>query len=111
MIRLNITKFNWYLKACLSFVLVFLTDMLYAQSTDSGIAAITQVTTEIRRYVPVMQQLVYAVAGVVAVIGAFVIFFKMNNEDQDLKKSIMLVVGACIFLVSAASALPAFFGV
>ena len=36
---------------------------------------------------------------------------KMNNEEQDVKKSIMMIVGACIFLVAAAQALPLFFGV
>lgn len=35
----------------------------------------------------------------------------MNNEEQDVKKKIMMIVGACIFLVAAAQALPLFFGV
>lgn len=34
----------------------------------------------------------------------------MNNQ-QDLKKKIMMVVGACIFLIAAAQALPMFFGI
>ncbi len=33
----------------------------------------------------------------------------MNNEEQDVKK-IMMVVGACLFLIAAAQALPMFFG-
>jgi len=32
-------------------------------------------------------------------------------NQQILKKSIMMIVGACIFLVAAAQALPLFFGV
>jgi hypothetical protein len=32
--------------------------------------------------------------------------YAMNNEKQDVKKKIMMVVGACIFLVAAAQALP-----
>ena len=35
----------------------------------------------------------------------------MNNEEQDVKKKIMMVVGACIFLIAAAQALPLFFGI
>jgi hypothetical protein len=35
----------------------------------------------------------------------------MNNEEQDVKKSIMMLVGACIFLIAAAQALPLFFGI
>lgn len=34
----------------------------------------------------------------------------VHNEEQDVKKSIMMIVGACIFLVAAAQALPLFFG-
>lgn len=34
----------------------------------------------------------------------------MNNQ-QDFKKKIMMVVGACIFLIAAAKALPLFFGI
>lgn len=35
----------------------------------------------------------------------------LHNEEQDVKKSIMMIVGACLFLVAAAQALPLFFGV
>jgi hypothetical protein len=33
-----------------------------------------------------------------------------TNLQQVFKKKIMMVVGACIFLVAAAQALPLFFG-
>ena len=51
------------------------------------------------------------IAGVVAVIGSIQVYMKMNNGDQDVSKSIMMLVGACLFLVAAAVALPKFFGV
>jgi hypothetical protein len=35
----------------------------------------------------------------------------VTNNQQDLKKKIMMVVGACIFLIAAAQALPMFFGI
>lgn len=34
----------------------------------------------------------------------------VTSNQQDFKKKIMMVVGACIFLVAAAQALPLFFG-
>lgn len=34
----------------------------------------------------------------------------ITSNQQDFKKKIMMVVGACIFLVAAAQALPLFFG-
>ncbi len=77
----------------------------------AGTTALTTVTEELAKYVPYVVKLCYAIAGVVAVIGAISVYIKMNNEEQDVKKSIMMIVGACIFLVAAAQALPMFFGV
>jgi hypothetical protein len=36
---------------------------------------------------------------------------RVISNQQDFKKSIMMIVGACIFLVAAAQALPLFFGI
>ena len=76
----------------------------------AGTTALSEVTTQIAKYIPYVVKLVYAIAGVVAVVGAISVYIKMNNEEQDVKKSIMMIIGACIFLVAAATALPAFFG-
>ena len=48
---------------------------------------------------------------IVAIIGAISVYIAMNNEEQDVKKKIMMVVGACLFLIAAAQALPLFFGI
>ena len=32
-------------------------------------------------------------------------------QKQDVKKSIMMIIGACVFLIAAAQALPLFFGI
>ena len=78
----------------------------------AGTTALTTVTEEIAKYVPIVVKLCYAIiAGVVAVVGAISVYIAMNNEEQDVKKKIMMIVGACIFLVAAAQALPLFFGV
>ena len=73
---------------------------------SQGTAALTTVTEEIAKYVPYVVKLCYAIAGVVAVVGAISVYIKMNNEEQDVKKSIMMIVGACIFLVAAAQTMP-----
>lgn len=77
----------------------------------AGTTALSEVTTQIAKYIPYVVKLVYAIAGVVAVVGAISVYIKMNNEEQDVKKSIMMIVGACLFLVAASQALPLFFGV
>ena len=73
--------------------------------------AILCYSEEIAKYVPIVVKLCYAIAGVVAVVGAISVYIAMNNEEQDVKKKIMMIVGACIFLVAAAQAFPLFFGV
>ena len=96
---------------CLMMVLGVTAMMAQTTAGDysAGTAALTQVSEEIAKYVPIVVKLCYAIAGVVAVVGAISVYIAMNNEEQDLKK-IMMVVGACIFLIAAAQALPLFFG-
>lgn len=54
--------------------------------------------------------IIYAVASIVAIIAAVQIYIKMNNGEEGIKKSIEMVVGACLFLVGASIVFPAFFG-
>ena len=83
-----------------------------AQSTAGDYStALSTVADEIVKYVPIMVKLCYAIAGVVAIVGAISVYIAMNNEEQDVKKKIMLIVGACLFLIAAARALPMFFGI
>lgn len=92
-----------------AFLLVF-TVSTFAQDAAAGIKAINNSTDVLKQYVPVVTNLCYALAGVVAIIGAITVYIKMNNEEQDVKKSIMMIVGACVFLIAAAQSLPMFFG-
>lgn len=78
---------------------------------SAGTTALSTVAEEIVKYVPVAVKLCYAIAGVVAIVGAISVYIAMNNEEQDVKKKIMMIVGACIFLIAAAQALPLFFGI
>lgn len=80
-------------------------------SYEAGTTALTTVATEITKYVPVVVKLCYAIAGVVAIVGAISVYVAVNNDEQDVKKKIMMVVGACIFLIAAAQCLPMFFGI
>ncbi len=77
---------------------------------SAGTTALTTVAEEVAKYIPIVVKLCYALAGVVAILGAISVYIAMNNEEQDVKKKIMMVVGACLFLIAAAQALPAFFG-
>lgn len=79
-------------------------------SNQSQVAgALDAAAAEITNYIPSVQKVIYAIAGVVALVGAIQIYIKMNNGEQDVSKSIMMLIGSCIFLVAAAWALPKFF--
>ena len=56
----------------------------------AGTTALTIVTEEIAKYVPIVVKLCYAIAGVVAVVGAISVYIAMNNEEQDVKNILVL---------------------
>ena len=77
---------------------------------QTGTGALDDVTQNIAAYIGPVRKVIYAIAAVVAIGGGISVYIKMNNEEQDVKKSIMMIVGACVFLIAAATALPKFFG-
>ncbi len=52
----------------------------------------------------------YAIAGIVAVIASLQIYIKMNVGEEGIKKEIMMVVGAILFIIGASIFMPALFG-
>lgn len=66
----------------------------YAQNAagdyTAGTNALATVTEEIAKYVPFVVKLCYAIAGVVAVVGAISVYIAMNNEEQDVKNILVL---------------------
>ena len=57
---------------------------------SAGTTALTTVTEEIAKYVPIVVKLCYAIAGVVAIVGAISVYIDMNNEEQDVKNILVL---------------------
>lgn len=66
----------------------------YAQNAagdyTAGTDALATVTEEIAKYIPFVVKLCYAIAGVVAVVGAISVYIAMNNEEQDVKNILVL---------------------
>lgn len=54
--------------------------------------------------------LIYAIASIVVIYSSLQIYIKMNSGEDGVKKEIMMVVGACLFLIGASTVFPAFFG-
>ncbi len=93
------------------FTFLFIVAVVYAQDSSAGQAAIQSVTDSVKSYVPTVQKLVYSVAGVIGLAGGIRVYNKMNQGDQDVQKSIVMLVGSCIFIIAFAAAIPLFFGV
>lgn len=66
----------------------------YAQNAagdyTAGTDALATVTEEIAKYIPFVVKLCYAIAGVVAVVGAISVYIAMNHEEQDVKNILVL---------------------
>ena len=92
-----------------SLALLFMMSTGYAMA-DAGSSAITGAVGTFKGYIDPVRNLLYVIAAVVSIIGAFNVFYKMNNGDQDGKKTIMMTIGGCAALVAMAVALPKFFG-
>lgn len=103
-------RFTMMVALLFVFTLGIMADNAATGGYEAGKTALSSVTEEIGKYIPLVVKLCYAIAGVVAVLGAISVYMAMNNEEQDVKKKIMMVVGACLFLIAAAQALPMFFG-
>jgi len=90
---------------CLAVLIVGIT---VAQAQD-GTAGINSATTEIKKYFGVGLNLMYAIGGVVGIIGAIKVYNKWSSGEPDTAKVASAWFGACIFLVVVATVLKAFF--
>lgn len=52
----------------------------------------------------------YAVAAIMVIISSLQIYFKMQTGEGEVTKSIMTLIGACLFMIGASIVFPAFFG-
>ena len=80
---------------------------VFASSTGAG--GFTKATTEISSYQTPVANLMKAIAAVIVLVGAFNVYFKMQNGDQDVKKTIMMTIGGCVAFIAMSEALPLFF--
>lgn len=55
-------------------------------------------------------RLMYAIASVLAIYSATGIYIKLQAGEDGFTKSIIVLVGSCLFLIAATIVMPAFFG-
>ncbi len=87
----------------------FLLVASYASAQD-GNAGINAATGLVTGYFGTAQKLLYAIGGVVGIVGAIKVYNKWSHGDQDTNKTAAAWFGACVFLVVVATVLKSFFG-
>lgn len=75
-----------------------------------GNNGITQATTMISGYFDTAINLLYAVGGILGLIGAVRVYSKWSHGDHDTAKVAAAWFSACIFLVVVATVIKSFFG-
>ena len=79
----------------------------YAQG--NGMAGINEATKMVTSYFDPGTKLIYAIGAVVGLIGGIKVYNKFSSGDPDTSKTASSLVGACIFLIVAATILRSFF--
>jgi hypothetical protein len=81
---------------------------LKANAQDAS-GALNQANADIRNYFGIGINIMYAVGGIVGLIGAVKVYQKWSNGHPDTGSIAAAWFGACIFLVIVATALRSFF--
>lgn len=106
-------KYKVYLFILLS-VCALTPQMLYAKCGNVDYSRGADALAQMHDYVVTMMlyvlYLTYAIAAIMVIISALQIYIKMNTGEDGITKSIMMLIGACLFMIGASIAFPAFFG-
>jgi hypothetical protein len=94
-------------KALVFLILLFAVTAVVAQNGEAGIQ---QATDMVKLYFAKAQLLLYAIGGVVGIVGAIKVYNKWSHGDPDTNKTAAAWFGACVFLVVVAAVLKKFFG-
>ena len=81
----------------------------YMMFTDSQ-AVLDPVRKNIEAYILPVRRVILAIGAIVAIAGSIRIYWKMNNQDQDIKQSVFVLIMSCVFLLFVTISIPAFFG-
>jgi hypothetical protein len=91
-----------------SVVLLMMVVVVFAQDGNAGIQ---DANNKVRSYFNSGTQLMYAIGGIIAIIGAVKVYSKWNHGDHDTGKVAAAWFGSCVFLVVVVTVIRAFFGI
>lgn len=72
--------------------------------------ALAEMTEEVMLTAGYVVGLLYAIASLLAIYNATVIYIKMQSGEEGFTKSVLMLIGAILFLIGATFVMPAFFG-
>ena len=76
-------------KRLAALALLFICSTGYALA-DAGSSAITQTVGTFKGYIDPVRNLLYVLAAIVSLVGAFNCYYKLQNGDQDVKNILVL---------------------
>ena len=107
----RVNKSPFHARVSLLMSLCFLLTIGIAYAGDpNGEQGINDATTLVKTYFKAATTLLYAIGGIVGLVGAIRVYNKWSSGDPDTSKAAASWFGACIFLVVVASLLTSFFG-
>lgn len=112
-VRTRLSKMTARVKVLLAaFLSVATANAQDASSADpeAGAAALADVTDYIWAYLPVIQNIVYALGAVVFMAGVYTVAHAFQNGDQDAKGKAVALIGGSIVLIIGVTVLPKMFG-
>ena len=87
---------------------ILLAANISAFAQGNGMAGITAATNLVTSYFDPATKLIYAIGAVVGLIGGIKVYGKFSSGDPDTSKTAASWIGACIFLIVAATNLRSF---
>lgn len=72
--------------------------------------ALAEMTEEVVLTMGYVVGLLYALASLLAIYNATVIYIKMQSGEEGFTKSVLMLLGAILFLIGATIVMPSFFG-
>ncbi|WP_276485391.1 DUF4134 domain-containing protein [Paraflavitalea pollutisoli] len=85
---------------------------MYAQAIPGdGAAGINEANTKVRGYFGIACNLMYAVGGILGLIGAIRVYQKWSGGHPDTGSVAAAWFGSCVFLVVVATVIKSFFAI
>lgn len=85
---------------------VFLASPIYADAITDGISTAGDVVYSYTSYV---QAFGYVLSCIIGIVGAFVIYYAIANNEQNIRKRLLMWGGGCVTMLCMTIALPQFF--